>query len=214
MSAGGGSFVGALQKIEQGSVGVRRLAHGFVRKDEFAEVLVEAARCRRDGIARVARRFRVGIAIEERLDAGRTRPEAAATDLMRVGIAGDAVGQVGHAGMLRRCAAREARACKIERSPKKMNGADFAAEAGAELCEYARRLKQNTPESLRKFGVVGMVNLVLVKTNRVLDFDGHGPDAHRQVEAIECGEDLMIEIRDRHWPERERAAGAVAGIDE
>ena len=133
---------------------------------------------------------------------------------MRVGIAGDAVGQVGHAGMLRRCAAREARASQIERSPKKMDGADFAAEAGAELCEDARRLKQNTPESLRKFGVIGMVNLILVKTNRALDFDGHGPDLDRHGEAIECCHDLMIEIRDRHRLEWERAAGTFAGIDE
>ena len=43
MSASGSSFVCALQEIEQGGVRVRRLAHGFVVKDEFAEVLVVAA---------------------------------------------------------------------------------------------------------------------------------------------------------------------------
>ena len=95
-----------------------------------------------------------------------------------------------------------------------MDGADFAAEAGAKLCEDARRLKQNTPESVRKLGIIGMVNQILVKANRAFDFDGHGPDAHRYGEAIECGDDLMVEIRDRHRPERERAAGTVAGIDE
>jgi hypothetical protein len=111
-------------------------------------------------------------------------------------------------------AAREARASQIESSPKKMDGADFAAEAGTEPCEDARRLQQNTPESLRKFRVIGVVNLILVKTNPVLDLDWHGPDTHRQVEAIECGDDPMIEIRDRHGPEWERPAGAIAGIDE
>ena len=42
MSARGSGFVRALQKIEQGPVGFRRLAHGFVRKDEFAKILVVA----------------------------------------------------------------------------------------------------------------------------------------------------------------------------
>jgi hypothetical protein len=59
-----------------------------------------------------------------------------------------------------------------------------------------------------------MVNPILVKTNRVLDFDWHGPDKHGQVEAIECGDDPMIEIRDRHWPEWERPTGAIATIDQ
>lgn len=43
MSAIRSSFVGALQKFDQDDVGVRRLAQGFVGKDEFAEVLVVAA---------------------------------------------------------------------------------------------------------------------------------------------------------------------------
>jgi hypothetical protein len=116
--------------------------------------------------------------------------------------------------MFRCRSAREARASQIERPPKKMNGADLATEAGAELYEDARSLKQDTPEALRKFGVIGMMNLILIKTNSALNFDGHGPDADRHGEAIEGGHDLTIEIRDRHRPQRERSAGTIAGIDE
>src|ERR1035438_25311 len=96
----GGGFVGGLQELEEGGVGVGGLAHGFVGEDEFAEVLVEGGGCGADGGIGVAGRFGVRVAVEEGFDAGGAGPEPGTADFVGVGVAGDAVGQVGHAWVL------------------------------------------------------------------------------------------------------------------
>ncbi len=214
VSAIGGGFVGGLEELEQGGVGVGGLAQVFVGEDEFAKVFVEGSLCGCDGIVCVAGRLRVGVAVEEGFDAGCSWPEAGAADLMGVRVADDAVGEVGHAGVLGRGTAGEACAGEIERSPKEVDGTDLAAEAGAELGEDAGGLEEYAGEAVDVFRVVGVVGLVFSEGDGVGDFTWYGPDADGAVDAVEGGEDLVVEAGDGHGLEGDGATGAVARVDE
>ena len=54
----------------------------------------------------------------------------------------------------------------IEAAPPEMHRADFAYEARAKLLEYIVDANQRAPEAVDVFGIVRLVNLILIKGNR------------------------------------------------
>jgi len=102
---------------------------------EFAERLAEERRIRRNPRGAKARRLGIGVGIERGIiDRTTARPEAGAAHLVRIGFAGDGIGQMRHAaGMARRAPTREPRHRKIKTAPEEMDWAGLAEERGAEL---------------------------------------------------------------------------------
>ena len=190
------------------------MTHSFIGEHELAQRRVEAGLSRCDGALRVAGRFRIGVAVKNWLDAGRAWPESTTADLVRISIARHTIGQASHAGMLGCRAAGEASAGEIERSPEEVDRAHLAGEASAKDGEDPRGLQQDAPETLRVFGVVGLVGVVLLEGNGLRDLNRHVPDVHRRVEFIERGLDLLVKRGDRHGLERYGAAAAIAGLQQ
>src|SRR6202022_1989633 len=128
-------FISALQKLEQRLLWIRGGAHGVVGQNEFAERLAEERRIRRNPRGAKARRLGIGVGIERGIiDRTTARPEAGAAHLVRIGFAGDGIGQMRHAaGMARRAPTREPRHRKIKTAPEEMDWAGLAEERGAEL---------------------------------------------------------------------------------
>ena len=78
---------------------------------------------------------------------------------MGVGFLRDAIG----AGLCGRAAAGEARQREIEASPEEMDGAALADEEGAEIVEDIATGRENAPEFVDGFAVVGGVSSILVE---------------------------------------------------
>src|ERR1700682_5109150 len=103
--------------------------------------------------------------------------------------------------MRRSQAAGKARDRKIETSPKEMDGAPFADEAGSKLFEHAVGLNENAPEAMRIFGVVSGVRAVAAKGNRpgnlarkVGDLDADAALAQRrQHSVVKLGDGLRLQ---------------------
>jgi hypothetical protein len=128
-----------LQKLEQYAVGVSISTNVVVREDVFTEIgAVECAGGAGDGV-REPRRLRVGIGLECRVGDGATAsPEAAAADLVRIGLPCNTVGQVRNAaGMLRSRPAREPGYGQVRCAPEIVHGTRLANEPCAELLEHA-----------------------------------------------------------------------------
>ena len=200
--------------MKQGRVGVWGLAQGLIGEHKLAEGWVEGCGGWSDGVVPIAGWLGIGVAVEEWLDAGRAGPESATADFMGVGIAGDSVGESGHAGMLGGGSAGEARTGQVHGAPEEVDGADFAAETGSELGDDSRGLEQNSPEELGEFRVVGLVEMVLIEGDGVSYLAGHGPDADGDAEGIERGHKLLVKERYRHGLERDGAATGVAGFND
>jgi hypothetical protein len=133
---------------------------------------------------------------------------------MRIGVAGDAIRQTRHAGVLRRGAPGEACACQVERSPKEVDGADLSDELSPKDGEDSRGLEQNAPEALREFGVIGLVRPILVERNGLRDLHRHLPDVDRGAEALERGHELPIKPGHGHGLERHNAASGLAALND
>src|SRR6516165_8946134 len=63
------------------------------------------------------------------------------------------------------------------------------------------------------FFVVLCVRPILLEGDRVLDFAGHGPDLHVDVETAQSLHECGIEIGDRHGLERQLFSAAVACLN-
>ena len=175
-------------------------------------IRVKRRRGRSDGIIPVPWRLRIGVAVEHRLDSRCARPESATAHFVRICVAGHAIRQPWHAGMLRRGAARKARAGQVEGSPKQVDRADLAREPGAKHVENPRGLQQDAPEALRKLGVVGAVHRVLFEGNRGRNFIREMPDAHRRTQALQRAHHLLVKRRHGHRFKRNRSGFALAGF--
>src|SRR5512146_1130924 len=116
------------------------MPHCLIGQHKFSEVRVEMALRRSYWIVPVAGGLRISIAVEERLDSRRTRPESATAYFVRVGVTRYPIGQSRHARMFRSRTARETRAGKIARSPEKVDRAYLAPEPGTKNREHARCL--------------------------------------------------------------------------
>jgi len=176
--------VGALQKRKQGGIRISRETHRFIGQYKLTHLCIECGLYRRYSSLPIARWFRIGVAIEDRLDAGCSRPESAAADFMRIGIASYPIRQTGHTRMFWSDSAGEASTGEIECSPEKMDGTHLPDKASPKDSENPCRLQQNVPEALGGFRVVCLVLVVLLKWDGAGYLNRYRPDAHRGTEII------------------------------
>src|ERR1700758_5189666 len=144
--------------------------------------------------------FRGGVGIEGR--AGKvasTGPESRAAEFVRVGFAGDRVGPWAF-----RCASTgEPRHGMIETSPKKVYGADLAYKSRSEFPQDLVDPRQNAPELMHCFRIVGCMNLIFLKWNQLGNLARRRPDLYSHTEIGECGHKLFVEVSDTLGLERE-----------
>src|SRR5438270_11029975 len=106
---------------------------------------------RTDFLGREAGGLGGGVGIKCRtVDRSTARPKADATDLVRVGFAGDSV----CAGAFWRAAAGEAGHCHVETSPKEMHRTGLANKAPAKLLEQSVGRLENSPETAYLHGSI------------------------------------------------------------
>src|SRR5277367_5847651 len=99
----GGGFISALQEIEQSLVRRRRLPDVIVRQDELTELAGISGGLRTYRRIPEPGRLGIGVGVKDRLlQPGAARPKTAAADLVRIGLAGNPVGDIRRARMQRR----------------------------------------------------------------------------------------------------------------
>src|SRR5213075_2169682 len=89
-----------------------------------------------------------------------------------------------------RAAARKARYREIEAAPEKMYRADLPDKAPAEGREHLIDLREGAPEAVDLHGIVGGVNVVLIKADRIGHLDRHRPDPQVNPERAQSPHDL------------------------
>ena len=130
---------------------------------------------------------------------------------MRVGFARDGIGEVRHAaGMLRGAPSGETRHGEIEAAPEKMDRAALATKFRAEFLEDAVGLQENAPETIRVFGIVGGVFVVLIERNGVLHFVRRRGEVRFDVQLPQSAHNGTIKLRDALRHERNYLQPAVA----
>src|SRR5262249_9461137 len=139
----------------------------------------------------------------------------AAAHLVRVSLARNPVGEVRYAARVARCrATREARHGEVEAAPEEVDGAALADEAGAERLHDPVGLDEHAPEALGVFGVVGRVSSVLRERDGGVDLVGARVDVDLEVELPKGLHHGIVEGGDRARLESDRAARALARLDE
>src|SRR5207245_3286642 len=98
---------------------------------------------------------------------------------------------------------------KIQADPEKMVRAALSQKALAELLEHVVGLDEDAPEAIGVLGIVRRVCLIGGKANRVLHFDGHGPERHPDREGFERLEIEAVELRHRARAQGDFMHGAV-----
>src|SRR3954466_10680143 len=110
-----------------------RATHGFVREDEFRQLVAVKGRRRAHRCLLEASRLRRCIRIEcGLLDWTAAGPEAVTDDFVGISLTRNGV----RAFAFRRAAPGETRDCQIETSPEKMHRTAFADKAAAEIFEH------------------------------------------------------------------------------
>ena len=155
-----------------------------------------------------ARGLGIGVGIERGIiDRAAARPEAGAADFVRIGLAGDRVGQMRHAaGMARRAAAGKARHREIEAAPEEMHRARLAEKAGAELLEHAVGIDQDLQEAPHRIGIVGGMRLCPAKTASAPAIRSASRRWRRECRVRRAPPSRGVEARDRLSGQREAAA--------
>src|SRR5690349_18484772 len=193
-------FVGGLTKFQKCGAGRRRPAHVVIHQEELAELRVVLRGLRLDASLAEARRLGSHVGIEGgRADAA-AGPKADAADFVGIRFTRDGIG----ARALGSAAAGKARHRMVEAAPEKMHRAGLAQKARAELLENAVHGDEDLAEPPHGFGIVGGVNLVLVKGNRIGNFHRHFPNAHLDTGRMQHAHELAVKIRHGSRKERER----------
>src|SRR5690349_11755594 len=109
---------------------------------------------------------------------------------MRIGLARNRVRPF----TLRRSSAGEARHRQVEAAPEEMDRAALANKSRTKLCEYFVRLLQDAPETVRVFGIIRGVLMILFEGNRIWHFDRDRPDFHLDPKASEHSHHLSVKI--------------------
>src|SRR5579863_306212 len=115
------------------------------------------------------------------------------------------------AGMARRAAARKARDGEVEAAPEKMYRACLAEETGAELLEHAVGAGKDLQKALYGARIIGCVQLVVRKSDRVRQLVRHVIDDDVDVELGKCRHHGGVETRDRMTGKRQPPRGAATG---
>src|SRR4029078_3134239 len=112
--------------------------------------------------------------------------------------------------MTRRGPARKARHGQIETAPEEMHRARLAEKAGAKMTHDLVRGRENAKEATCVFGIVGLVNVVLVERDGTRNFTGHRIDLEEKAELTQRHSHLGVERRNRYRPHYNPADIAVA----
>src|SRR5437763_16242026 len=116
------------------------------------------------------------------------------------------------AGMRRRWTPGETRDGEIKTAPEKMHRAAFPAEARAEILKHAIGLHKNTPKAIRIIAIIRAVRFVALKGNGILDFVRRRVNGHRQLQFSQRVHHRAVKIRNRAWPQSDRASPASAAV--
>src|SRR5262245_56671077 len=175
----GRAIVGAVDEGLNGGLRIRSRAHGVVRQDELAHLAMVIRGRRLDGCVLHSCGLRYRIRVERGFEDGSApRPEAMTDDFVRIRVAHEA------RALTRWCqASRESRHGEIEASPEEMHRARLADELRAPLGDDGRTAGKDLPASVRRFGVVGVMDRVVLEPDRIRDLHGHGPDANAESHA-------------------------------
>src|SRR5262245_13920979 len=106
------------------------------------------------------------------------------------------------AGMTRSQPPRKARYRKIETAPEKMHRTRLAEKTCAEMAHHLMRGHQHPEEAARVFGVIRLVDVVLVERNGARNFAGHRIDRDEESQLTQRDPHLGIERRNRQRPHR------------
>jgi hypothetical protein len=114
--------------------------------------------------------------------------------------------------VVRRLAAGEPRHGEIEAAPEEVHRARLAAEVCPELLEDTVDLEQDTPEPVRRVGVIRFVHAVFRKRNGFLDLVWSRIDRDGIAEALKGRHDRLVEVRCVLWHQRNRFVTTVTGV--
>ena len=211
-----GGHISRLQELEQRAVGIVRRPNNVVRQDELVQVSAVERLRRRDLRIRKTSRLRIRVGVVRGVgDRPTASPESAAADLVRVGLARDAIREVRNAArVLRRGPPRETRHGQIERAPEEVHRTALANESRTETLEHAIALHERAPEPRDGGGIVRTMHFVAIEGNRFDHFVRAAVDVHVEVEPVQRVHHLSIERRDRLWCERDPGGPAVADGDD
>src|SRR5437773_11237844 len=180
----GSGVISALREFQDHIVWRLRAANILIRQNEFAQLRMKRSRgwlyfCIRETIGR-----RISVGIEEcRGNLVVARPETETAHFLRIGLAGDRIGQMRDATrMRRRGPARKARYRKIEAAPEKMHRTAFAAETRTKLLENSIGLQKDAPEPIGVFRIVSRMFLIAVERDRFRRFVRFHPNLHFNAE--------------------------------
>src|SRR5438046_2153313 len=197
----GSSVISPLSKLQDRIVGRFRAANILIRQNEFAQLRMKRSRRRLY--------FRIGETIGRWIDVGIeehrgnlvvARPETETAHFLRIGLAGDRVGQMGDpAGMRRRGPAGKARYREIKAAPEKMHRTAFAAETRTKFLENPIGLQKHAPESIGIFRIVSRVFLIAIERDRFQRFVRLHSDLHFNCELSQLTHYLAVKTRDALW---------------
>src|SRR5436305_11300510 len=211
----GSGIINALREFQDRIVWRLPPANILIQQNEFAQLRMKRRRgwlyfCIRETIGR-----RIGVGIEEcRGNLVVARPGTETAHFLRIGLAGDRVGQMGDAArMWRRGPAGKARYREIEAAPEKMDRAALAAETRTKFLENPISLQKHAPEPIGVFRIVSRVFLIAVKRDRLQRFVRLHPDLHFNAEFSQFTHHLVIESCHTLWLQYELALVALCGGD-
>src|SRR2546421_6742956 len=102
------------------------------------------------------------------------RPESSADNFMGIGLTRNTVCALA----FRSTPSGETRQSKIKTSPEEMHWTGLPDKARPEFLQNLIRRKQDAPEAVRIFRIVGSVDTIFIKRNRVGNLHRHLPDFH------------------------------------
>src|ERR1035438_3130708 len=120
-----------------------------------------------------------------------SRPEAGAAYFVRVGLSRDRIG----ANTRRSNPPAEACRGQVETSPEEMYGTGLAGEVRTKILEHSITPRQDPVETIYRIGMIGGMDIVFLKRNRVRKFVGHGMEVHVNSQLPKRVHEFPVELR-------------------
>src|SRR5437773_8284309 len=177
-----GGVVGALREFEKDFIRLFSSAYCVVRQYELAQFDLVESSIRLNFRLCESRRFGIRIGIEDRRRRSRVAgPKTQTAYFLRVGLARDLVRQMRDSPRMgRRRPPGKTRHCQIKTAPEKMHRTALATESRSKFLKDAIALHEHAPESVRIFGVIRAMLVILVKRDCLLNLVRRGVDGDRQ----------------------------------
>src|SRR5947207_9005560 len=119
------------------------------------------------------------------------RPESSADDFVGIGLARDTVSALAFGST----PSGEARQSEIETSPEEMHWTGLPDKARPEFLQNLIGRNQDAPEAVRIFRIVGSVDTIFIKRNRIGNLHRHLPDFHLDSRGVQRVNEFAIKIR-------------------